>query len=69
MRGEALEQTGGNRIGIMNTIQRLELLYGEEANITFANDASGARITLSLPKMILSSDTTGEVTNHECIAG
>ncbi|OPG99874.1 sensor histidine kinase [Chryseobacterium mucoviscidosis] len=69
MRGEALEQTGGNRIGIMNTIQRLELLYGEEANITFANDASGARITLSLPKMILNSDTTGEVTNHECIAG
>ncbi|SHN56142.1 MULTISPECIES: sensor histidine kinase [unclassified Paenibacillus] len=69
MRGEALEQTGGNRIGIMNTIQRLELLYRDEANITFANDASGARITLSLPKMILNSDTSGEVTNHECIAG
>ncbi|SEN47413.1 sensor histidine kinase [Paenibacillus sp. OK076] len=69
VRGEALEQTGGNRIGIMNTIQRLELLYRDEANITFANDASGARITLSLPKMILNSDTPGEVTNHECIAG
>ncbi|NUU56476.1 histidine kinase [Paenibacillus taichungensis] len=69
VRGEALEQTGGNRIGIMNTIQRLELLYRDEANITFANDASGARITLSLPKMILNSDTSGEVTNHECIAG
>ncbi|WP_228469305.1 sensor histidine kinase [Paenibacillus sp. JNUCC31] len=70
MRGEALEQTGGNRIGIMNTIQRLELLYRDEATITFANDdASGARITLSLPKMILNSEPSGEVTNHECIAG
>ncbi|MFB8374045.1 cache domain-containing sensor histidine kinase [Paenibacillus taichungensis] len=69
VRGEALEQTGGNRIGIMNTIQRLELLYRDEANITFANDASGALITLSLPKMILNSDTPGEVTNRECIAG
>ena len=69
IRGEALEQTGGNRIGIMNTIQRLELLYGHEAAITFANDTIGARITLSLPKMVLNSERTGEVINHECIAG
>ncbi|CAH1210225.1 hypothetical protein PAECIP111890_03445 [Paenibacillus sp. JJ-223] len=69
MRGEALEQTGGNRIGIMNTIQRLELLYRHEATITFANDASGARITLSLPKILLNSEPSGEVANHECIAG
>ncbi|MEN1987059.1 cache domain-containing sensor histidine kinase [Paenibacillus hubeiensis] len=69
VRGEALEQTGGNRIGIMNTIQRLELLYRHEATITFANDASGARITLSLPKILLNSEPSGEVANHECIAG
>jgi len=69
VRGEALEQTGGNRIGIMNTIQRLELLYRHEATIAFANDASGARITLSLPKILLNSEPSGEVANHECIAG
>ncbi|MGF9695972.1 sensor histidine kinase [Paenibacillus sp. MABNR03] len=68
MRGEVLEQTGGNRIGIMNTIQRLELLYRHNANISFANDG-GALIVLTLPKMLHPTGNPKEVLTHEYIAG
>ncbi|THF80387.1 sensor histidine kinase [Cohnella fermenti] len=48
-RGQPLDQSGGTQIGIMNTLQRLEYLYGRRARVEFAN-SDGARVTLYLPK-------------------
>lgn len=51
-RGEALEQSEGHRIGIMNTLQRLELLYGQQAEVKFSNMlGGGACVTIWLPKI------------------
>lgn len=48
--GEPFVQTGGSRIGIMNVLQRLNLLYRQKANVEFANGADGgACVTISLP--------------------
>lgn len=50
--GHSLEQIDGMRIGIMNTIQRLEYLYLKKAHISFANvEGGGACITLYLPDL------------------
>lgn len=48
-RGEPLDQSGGTQIGIMNTVQRLQYLYGRRAKVEFANDG-GACVTLYLPE-------------------
>ncbi|MEK0317468.1 sensor histidine kinase [Cohnella sp. 56] len=48
-RGEPLDQSGGTQIGIMNTVQRLQYLYGRRARIEFAN-SGGACVTLYLPE-------------------
>ncbi|MDO7907588.1 histidine kinase [Paenibacillus sp. JX-17] len=51
VQGKPLEQTEGKRIGIMNTLQRLELLYGQQAKVEFYNRHSGgACVTLTLPQ-------------------
>lgn len=48
--GQSLDQSDGTRIGIMNTIQRLEYLYLKKAQISFSNlEDSGACVTLCLP--------------------
>lgn len=42
----------GNHIGIVNSIQRLKLIYGNDFKLTFSNDDSslkGAHISLELP--------------------
>lgn len=55
--GRPLMQSGGKRIGIMNTLQRLELIYQHRARAFFENrEDGGARITLELP--LLLSDAT-----------
>ncbi|MBD2868609.1 sensor histidine kinase [Paenibacillus arenilitoris] len=49
--GEPLDQSEGHRIGIMNTVKRLEHLYRREADIAFANgEDGGARVTIRLPQ-------------------
>ncbi|WP_410511467.1 histidine kinase [Paenibacillus sp. BR2-3] len=54
MNGTTLEQTGGSRIGIMNTLQRLELLYGQKSKVVFSNgEDGGACVTITLPKLPL----------------
>ncbi|WP_424769293.1 sensor histidine kinase [Paenibacillus sp. sgz302251] len=48
--GQPLDQTDGNHIGIMNTLQRLELLYHHEAKVHFSNsEDGGACVTIYLP--------------------
>jgi two-component system sensor histidine kinase YesM len=48
--GQPLDQTDGNQIGIMNTLQRLELLYQQKANVRFSNrEDGGACITIYIP--------------------
>lgn len=55
--GRPLKQAGGKRIGIMNTLQRLELLYQRRARTFFDNrEDGGAWIILELP--LLLSDAT-----------
>ncbi|WP_313640621.1 ATP-binding protein, partial [Paenibacillus sp.] len=50
--GHSLDQIEGTRIGIMNTIQRLEYLYQKKAQIGFSNlEGGGACITLYLPDL------------------
>ncbi|OMF37853.1 sensor histidine kinase [Paenibacillus sp. FSL H8-0548] len=50
--GQPLDQTEGNHIGIMNTVQRLVYLYRGKADIQFTNvEAGGACVTLSLPQL------------------
>lgn len=49
--GRPLDQTDGKRIGIMNTLQRLELLYHRRAQVEFTNlEGGGACVTLTLPQ-------------------
>jgi two-component system sensor histidine kinase YesM len=48
--GEPMDQSEGTRIGIMNTLQRLELLYSQTAKVTFSNrEEGGACVTIYLP--------------------
>ncbi|MWV44249.1 sensor histidine kinase [Paenibacillus sp. HJL G12] len=48
--GHPLDQSDGNHIGIMNTLQRLELLYRRKAEIRFGNrEEGGACVTLIFP--------------------
>ncbi|RRJ61689.1 sensor histidine kinase [Paenibacillus oralis] len=48
--GVPLDQTAGARIGIMNTLQRLDSLYDKQAAVSFFNkEDGGACVTLSLP--------------------
>ncbi len=48
--GIPLEQTAGTRIGIMNTLQRLDSLYDKQAAVSFFNkEDGGACVILSLP--------------------
>ncbi|GIP09851.1 hypothetical protein J1TS5_20210 [Paenibacillus macerans] len=48
--GVSLEQTAGTRIGIMNTLQRLDSLYDKQAAVSFFNkEDGGACVILSLP--------------------
>ncbi|WP_223068625.1 sensor histidine kinase [Paenibacillus caui] len=47
---QPLDQTNGTRIGIMNTLQRLDFLYRKQANVRFSNpENGGACVTLTLP--------------------
>ncbi|GIP29280.1 hypothetical protein J23TS9_44100 [Paenibacillus sp. J23TS9] len=48
--GHPLDQSDGTHIGIMNTLQRLELLYRRKAEIRFHNrEEGGACVTICLP--------------------
>lgn len=48
--GQPLDQSAGTHIGIMNTLQRLESLYGKQARTLFSNkENGGASVTLYLP--------------------
>ncbi|MCM3700523.1 sensor histidine kinase [Paenibacillus macerans] len=48
--GVPLDQTAGTRIGIMNTLQRLDSLYDKQALVSFFNkEDGGACVILSLP--------------------
>ncbi|MBM7568884.1 sensor histidine kinase [Paenibacillus sacheonensis] len=56
---EPLDQAGGTQIGIMNTVQRLDYLYDEQAAVRFANgENGGACIILYLPEP--PADQTGK---------
>lgn len=47
---EKLNNEEGEHIGIYNVFQRLEILYGEEAQISFSNQKdAGARIDIKIP--------------------
>lgn len=49
--GQPLDQRNGTQIGIMNTVQRLAYLYGDQARIRFSNGAGGgACIEIRLPE-------------------
>lgn len=49
--GKPLDQSEGKHIGIMNTMQRLELLYHHRAQVEFSNPAGGgACVSLTLPQ-------------------
>lgn len=51
--GKPLDQSEGKHIGIMNTIQRLELLYQHRAQVEFSNPAGGgACVRLTLPQPV-----------------
>ncbi|MCT2194707.1 histidine kinase [Paenibacillus sp. p3-SID1389] len=48
--GRPLDQSAGNHIGIMNTLQRLASLYNGDAAVSFSNrEDGGACVILSLP--------------------
>lgn len=50
MHGGPLNAENGNRIGIMNTIQRLSLLYKGQADVSFSNrEGGGAEVTMTIP--------------------
>jgi len=58
--GLPLDQTDGTRIGIMNTIQRIEYLYQKKAQISFSNtEDGGARVTLYLPDLNRENNVNG----------
>ncbi len=47
---ERLKDGEGEHIGIYNVCQRLELLYGEKADISFSNrEDSGAVVDIQIP--------------------
>lgn len=49
--GKPLDQSEGKHIGIMNTLQRLELLYHYRAQVEFSNpEGGGASVALTLPQ-------------------
>ncbi|MNW46756.1 Sensor histidine kinase YpdA [compost metagenome] len=48
--GRPLDQSAGNHIGIMNTLQRLASLYSGQAAVSFSNrEDGGACVMISLP--------------------
>lgn len=51
-KGIPLQHSETSRLGIMNVIHRLNLIYGERTSITFSNrtDTSGAVIIIEFPK-------------------
>ncbi|OMF38893.1 two-component sensor histidine kinase [Paenibacillus sp. FSL H8-0548] len=53
-RMEPLQEGETSRLGIMNVIHRLQLLYGEKTSITFRNqtEGSGAIIVIVFPKLM-----------------
>lgn len=58
--GKPLDQSEGKHIGIMNTLQRLELLYHRRARVEFSNpEEGGACVTLTLPQPI--QERRGEI--------
>lgn len=67
--GQPLEMIQGHRIGIMNTLKRLESLYDGEARVVFSNRRyGGACIQLFLPQPLQAQlEGEGRCT-HECIA-
>ncbi|MFG1733574.1 sensor histidine kinase [Paenibacillus sp. 843] len=51
--GKPLDQSEGKHIGIMNTLQRLELLYHRRAHVEFSNrEGGGACVILTLPQPV-----------------
>ncbi|MFX3632278.1 MAG: sensor histidine kinase [Candidatus Pristimantibacillus sp.] len=52
-KGIPLQEAETSRLGIMNVIDRLNLIYGDRASITFSNrtDKSGAVIIIEFPKL------------------
>jgi two-component system sensor histidine kinase YesM len=49
---QPLDQTDGTHIGIMNTLQRLEILYHKKAKVRFSNmEDGGACVTLYIPSL------------------
>lgn len=52
-KGIPLQHAETSRLGIMNVIHRLNLIYGERTSITFSNrtDTSGAVIMIEFPKL------------------
>ncbi|BCG59068.1 cache domain-containing sensor histidine kinase [Paenibacillus sp. URB8-2] len=60
--GEPFMQTGGRRIGIMNVLQRLNLLYRQKANVGFTNgEDGGACVTIALPPLTRTDEQPKEV--------
>ncbi|GIO97722.1 hypothetical protein J14TS5_28080 [Paenibacillus lautus] len=58
--GKPLDQSEGKHIGIMNTLQRLELLYHRRAHVEFSNPKEGgACVTLTLPQPV--QERRGEI--------
>jgi two-component system sensor histidine kinase YesM len=52
MNGQPLDPSNGSRIGITNTLQRLEYLYQKKAKVCFSNiEGGGACVVLSLPDL------------------
>ena len=59
---EKLINEEGEHVGIYNVFQRLEILYGKEAQISFSNQkGSGARIDIIIPikKTMVCGETEG----------
>lgn len=58
--GKPLDQSEGKHIGIMNTLQRLKLLYHRRAFVEFSNpEEGGACVTLTLPQLV--QERKGEI--------
>lgn len=68
--GRPLTEPDGRRIGIMNVLQRLGLLYGGGAKIHFANgEQGGARISIALPPTAREENHQGRDHADGSIAG
>ena len=50
-KGEIKREDNSRQIGILNVVQRFQLLYGEAAQISFENrEQGGAKINILLPE-------------------